>query len=268
MAGKPVARIVLTHHHPDHVGMAGWLTRETGAKIWATRTAWLFARMLTLDEHPRPTAEAMAFYTAAGMAPDLLEARRAARPMNFCDSVYPIPLGFHRLQEGMEIAIGGRLWRVHIGHGHAPEHATLWADDVVLVGDQILPGISSNLGVYPTEPEADTVGDWLESCLRLQAHAQPGQLALPGHNTPFRGIATRLDQLIDNHHTALTRLLDALRVPRTAAECFEPLYRRRIGSGEYGLALAEAVGHLNHLHQAGKIARTRREDGAWLWSRN
>ncbi|QHQ37241.1 MBL fold metallo-hydrolase [Algicella marina] len=265
LAGKPVSRVVLTHHHPDHVGMAGWLA-ERGAEIWATRTAWLMARMLTLDEQDRPTAETLMFYRAAGMKPDIYSYRAETRPFNFADVVYPIPLGFRRIRQDDVLEMGGRRWQVHIGNGHAPAHATFWSDDgLVLAGDQIIPGISSNLGVYPTEPEADPVAEWLESCERLLPLAEPGHLVLPGHKLPFHGLSARLTQLIDNHHGALARLEAFLDEPKTAGDCFPPLFKREIGGGEYGLALVEAYAHLNHLHQSGRVKRWRREDEAWLW---
>ena len=270
LRGKPVGRVILTHHHPDHVGMAGWFQARFGAEIWATRTAWLLARMLTLDEQELPTAEALAFYRAAGMAPEVFDKRAKERPWNFADVVHPIPLGFRRMVEGDRIAMGGRNWDVRIGHGHAPAHATFWSrdDDLVLTGDQVLPGISSNLGVYPTEPEADPVGEWMTSCERFLQVAEARHLALPGHKLPFTGVPTRLMQLIDNHRGALSRLEAHLDAPRTAHDCFPPLFKREIGEGEYGLALVEAYAHLNHLHQRGRIGRTRREDGAWLWHRD
>ncbi len=265
LGSKPVGRVVLTHHHPDHVGMAGWLA-ERGAEIWATRTAWLMARMLTLDEQAKPTEESLAFYRAAGMAEKIYAERAGSRPFNFSDAVYPIPLGFKRLKQHDRLEMGGRHWTVHIGNGHAPAHATFWSDDgIVLAGDQILPGISPNLGVYPTEPEADPVGEWLESCERLLTLAEPRHLVLPGHKLPFRGLVLRLQQLIDNHHSALERLEAFLSEPRTAAGCFSVLFKREIGSGEYGLALVEAFAHLNHLHQAGRIHRWRGENDAWNW---
>lgn len=267
LAGKPLRRVIVTHHHPDHVGLAGWLAGQ-GAEIWATRTAWLMARMMTLDEQERPTEQTLAFWRAAGMDPEIYAQRETERPFNFADVVWPIPLGYRRIAQGDMLEAGGRRWQVHVGHGHAPEHATLWSveGDLVLAGDQVLPGISSNLGVYATEPDADPVGDWLESCGRLSKLANDAQLALPGHRLPFRGLPLRLEQLIDNHHGALSRLREHLAdVPRTAHDCFAPLYKRTIRSGEYGLALVEAVGHLNHLHHMGEVTRERREDGAWLW---
>jgi len=233
-----------------------------------TRTAWLFARMLTLDEQPLPTGETLAYWRGAGMAPDIFEARRAERPFNFADVVHPMPLGFTRLAEGDVIEMGGRTWDIRLGQGHAADHATFWSrdDELVIGGDQLLATISPNLGVYATEPGADPVGEWLDSCAALRPHAREGQLVLPGHKLPFTGLPDRLEQLIGNHHGALERLRAHLATgDKTAAECFPPLFKRRIDAGTYGLALVEAVAHLNHLLALGDVTRQRRADGAWLW---
>ena len=267
LQGRPVKRVLVTHHHPDHVGMAGWLQADHGAELWTTRTAWLFARMLTLDVQEQWPEETLAYYRAAGMDRAFYDKRRAERPFNFADVVAPMPLGFRRIKQDDILEIGGRRWVVHVGHGHAPEHATLWSldDDLVISGDQIIASISSNLGVYATEPEADPVGEWLESCERLSHLAEARHLVLPGHKLPFTGLPQRMRQLIDNHYGALERLQDFLAEPKTAAECFQPLFKRKIGEGEYGLALVEAMGHLNHLLKTGAVTRERRADGAWLW---
>lgn len=269
LKGKPVGRVIVTHHHPDHVGLAGWFQSEHGAELVTTRTAWLFSRMLTLDDQNRPTAETLDFWRGAGMDKQIFDQRTHERPFNFADVVHPMPLGFARVKEGDQITIAGRTWDVRIGNGHSPEHATFWSRDcdLVLSGDQILPSISSNLGVYATEPGADPVGEWLEACERLSTHARASHIVLGGHKLPFTGLPTRMRQLIDNHHGALARLLDYLDTPQTAADCFAPLFKRTIGAGEYGLALVEAVAHLNHLHVLGQITRTLRDDGAWLWQK-
>ncbi len=266
LAGRPVRRVIVTHYHPDHVGLAGWF-QSRGAELVTTRTSWLFARMLTLDEHKLPAAETLAFWRRAGMDPGLLSRRATERPFNFCDVVAPLPLGYTRIAEGGRIRAGGRDWTVRVGHGHAPEHATFWEEGgaLVLGGDQLLPSISANLGVYASEPMADPVGEWLESCAAFRAFARDDQLVLPGHKLPFTGLPLRLGQMIDNHRGALDRLMDHLAQPRTAADCFAPLFKRAIGEAEYGLALVEAVAHLNHLLHRGRVERMLGANGAWLW---
>lgn len=268
LGGKPVARVLVTHHHPDHIGLAGGFAGQ-GAELLTTRTAYLMARMLALDVQDRPTEEAVAFYRSAGIAPDVLAQRMNERPFNFADVIEPLPLGYTRIAEGDTLTIGGRTWRVHVGHGHAPEHATLWSEDdaLILGGDQLLPSISPNLGVYATEPHADPVADWLASCRRFKPMAREDHFVLPGHKLPFTGLPTRLDQLIENHVSALDRLEASLATPATAGESFLPIFKREIRPAEYGLALVEAVAHCQHLWHQGRATRERRDDGAWVYAR-
>ncbi|CUH67567.1 hydroxyacylglutathione hydrolase [Thalassovita autumnalis] len=269
LGGKPVGRVILTHHHPDHVGAVGWFRDRFDAELLTTRTAFLTARMLILDEEAEPTKQAIAYWRSAGMSEEVMQKRLNERPFNFADISHPLPVGYTRVRQGDVIRAGGRDWDVHIGNGHAPEHLTLWSrdDNLVISGDQILPSISPNIGVHPTEPEADPLGEWLESCLRLQPLAREDHLVLGGHKTPFTGLPLRMHQLIENHHGGLRRLLQHLEKPRTAVECFPPLFKRSIDGGTYGLAMVEAVAHLNHLHHTGEVTRERRADGAWLWQR-
>jgi len=266
LGGRPVHRLIGTHHHPDHIGLAGWFQGH-GAELAMSRTGWLMARMLTLDDQALPTDETLAFWASAGMEPRILAERRHQRPFNFADIVAPMPLGYTRLQEGGTLQAAGREWDIRMGDGHAPEHVTLWSHDGTLVigGDQLLPKISPNIGVYATEPAADPLGDWLAACTRLKPHATQEQLVLPGHKLPYRGLPLRMAQLEGNHFGALKRLEAFLETPRTAGECFPPLFNRRIRDGEYGLALVESMAHCLHLWHLGRATRQRRDDGAWLW---
>jgi glyoxylase-like metal-dependent hydrolase (beta-lactamase superfamily II) len=266
LAGKPIRRLIVTHHHPDHIGLAGWF-QSMGVELLIPRTAWLLARMLVLDEQPLPTPESMLFYQRAGLSAAMLAAKASERPFNFADVVDPLPQGFTRLEDGGEINAGGRRWQIRFGHGHAPDHATLWSldDNLILGGDQLLPGISANIGVYPTEPEADPLGDWLTSTEAFAPLARPDHLVLPGHKLPFTGLPFRLIQMAENHHSALDRLRAHLATPQTAAACFLPLFKREITGDAFGMALVEAVAHLNYLLKRGLVSRSLNGEGAWEW---
>ncbi|MEM8850712.1 MAG: MBL fold metallo-hydrolase [Pseudomonadota bacterium] len=266
LGGRPIIRVLATHHHPDHIGLAGWLQAE-GAELITTRTAWLMARMLTLDVQDRHTPETVAFCHRWGMDPDVLEQRKGERPFNFADMVAPLPVGYTRISEGDVITLGQRRWRVARGDGHAAEHAVLFQDggELVLGGDQILPGISPNLGLYPTESNADPVGDWLDACDRLAPLARADHLVLPGHKLPYRGLPTRLASLKQNHVAALNRLHAHIAEPRTGGDCFAPLFKRDVSGPLYGLAFFEAIAHLQHLHRQGRAIRETRDDGVWTF---
>ena len=217
---KPIGKVIVTHHHPDHVGLAGWFQTEFKADLWMSRTAWLMARMLRLDYQKLPTEETINFWRRAGMDDLILNERATGKPFNFGDSVHEMPLGFRRIIDGEKIILGNRSWIVRVGNGHAPEHLTLWCEDepIVIAGDQIISSISPNLGVYATEPDADPVQEWLTSCEAFLPFSNDKQLVLPGHKLPFYGLPHRLKQLIENHHSALKRLVAFLKEPQTAVD--------------------------------------------------
>ena len=203
------------------------------------------------------------------MRSDIIEERQGGKPFNFADAVSALPLGFRRILDNEEIKIGDRIWKVRVGNGHAPEHATLWskADDIVIAGDQIISSISPNLGVYATEPNANPVKEWIDSCHKLSVFATDDHLTLSGHKLPFTGLKFRLNQMVENHELALDRLIDFLEKPHTAEECFGVLFGKSIQKSEYGLALVEAVAHVNYLHLEGKISRLVDKNGAYRYQR-
>ena len=165
LRSKPVKRVVATHHHPDHIGFHGWFVEQFGAEYVSTQVAYLTARMLTLDVQDSYSPGQIDFYRRAGMRADLLAKRETERPFNFSDMVHPIPVGFTRIKEGDVIEMGSRIWDIRVDHGHAPDHASFWSrdDNLVLSGDQVIASISSNIGVYPTEPDANPLAEWMKA---------------------------------------------------------------------------------------------------------
>ncbi|MAK09771.1 MAG: hypothetical protein CML36_04770 [Rhodobacteraceae bacterium] len=226
------------------------------------------AKMLSLDVHEKVSPSTELFWRQAGMSHEMLGEKLRTRPFNFGDGVSPLDKGFIRVSENEIATINGVDWTVRMGNGHAPEHATFWSNELnlVLAGDQILSGISSNLGVYPTEPNADTVGDWIDSCEKFLEFASDEQVVLPGHGRPFSGLPQRLVQLVENHKAALKRIKEDLKTgPKTVVELFKTIFKRDINKREYMLALHEAVGHANHLFKTGVVNRNVRQDGAYIF---
>ena len=261
LSGKPVGRLIVTHYHPDHIGLAGWLSRKCQVPLETSRGEYLLARVLTLDVAAEPPAEAIGFYRAHGWSSEALERMRAAGWGGFSRGVSRLPSGFRRLKDGDRLTIGGRRFDVIVGSGHSPEHVCLHCaeEGILISGDQVLPRITSNVSVYPTEPEASPLHDWLASIDRLSALPDE-TLVLPAHNEPFTRLHTRLDQLARDHHGKLGKLGDLLAQPKSAVESFDTLFGRPIGEGEYQMATGEAVAHLNWLVAEGR-ARRETEDG-------
>jgi glyoxylase-like metal-dependent hydrolase (beta-lactamase superfamily II) len=135
---------------------------------------------------------------------------------------------------------------------------------LLISGDQVLPKITSNVSVFPTEPDADPLKDWLESLASIRAAVPDDVLVLPAHNEPFYGLHAWIDQLIQGHERSLGRLLDALREPRTAVDVFSLLFRRPISGETLQMATGESLAHLNCLIQRGQVTRNLDDAGvAW-----
>lgn len=267
LQGRPVTRVICTHMHPDHIGLAGWLCERFAAPLVMTRLEYVTGRMLLADTgRPAPESGAV-HYRAAGWDEDQIETYRREFGQ-FGRAVSPMPATYVRMREGDRLDIGGDIWRVVVGEGHSPEHACLWreSDGVVLGGDQILPRISSNVSVWSTEPDADPLGDWLESLERMRTVFPDEVLVLPSHGEPFHGVQARLDALIRGHEAALKRLERSLATPKRAVDVFPALFARPVGDGVRGMATGEALAHLNYLLKRGRVSRARDADGVDWWT--
>lgn len=257
MGGRPITRVVATHFHPDHVGLAGWLVPHFDAAFHTTLTEWLYGRMLTLepDEVSRPQVER--FYRHAGLPEEMITAV-INRPNGYRTAVVPLPPALDRLYDGDVLTIGGHRWRVVVGRGHAPEQACLLDEErgLFIAGDQILPKISPNVSVWPHEPDSDPLTGYLES-LRAFKALPADALVLPSHGHPFTGLHGRIDDLADHHRQRIEETLVACTAPATAYEVMRGMFTRALDVHQTRFAVGEAIAHLNHLVRRGLLARER-----------
>jgi glyoxylase-like metal-dependent hydrolase (beta-lactamase superfamily II) len=253
---RPVARVICTHMHPDHIGMAGWLTRQYDCRFWTTRLEYVTCRMLVADTGREAPPDALRFYRAAGWTDEALEQYKA-RFGGFGKVVYALPDSFRRVHDAEELKINERRWHAVIGRGHSPEHLCLHCPElkVLISGDQVLPRITSNVSVFPTEPDADPLSEWLESLATIKNRVPDDVLVLPSHNEPFRGLHARLEALIVGHERRLTRVYEELGQPKRAVDLFGALFRRLVGPDMVGLATGESIAHLNCLIARGMAVR-------------
>jgi glyoxylase-like metal-dependent hydrolase (beta-lactamase superfamily II) len=266
--GRPMTRVFVTHLHPDHVGMAGWLTRKFGVPLLMTRLEYLTCRVMVSDTGREAPPEGIQFFRRAGWSEAAIETYRV-RFGNFGKHIHALPDSYLRLHDGERLMIGANEWRVVTGSGHSPEHACLHCPALKLLisGDQVLPRISSNVSVYPTEPDADPLADWLASLAKLEREVADDVLVLPAHNEPFRGLHARLQALARGQENALGRLRRTLAEPRRVVDTFVALFGRQIDESQtqlLSLATGESVACLNHLMHRGEVRRDVDHDGvAW-----
>ena len=269
--GNPVVRVIVTHMHPDHVGMAGWITRRFGCRLWMSRAEYISCRMLIADTGREAPAEGVAFYRRAGWSEPQIE-RYRTRFGGFGKSVYTPPDGYRRLKDGETLRIGANEWQVVMGNGHSPEHVCLVCSSLGLFisGDQVLPRITSNVSVFPTEPDANPLADWMDSIDKVRSAVSNDVLVLPSHNEPFYGLHQRLDALHASHRKSLDRLEDAIEQPIRAIDAFPALFAREIRSDDsqlVSMATGESLAHLNWLVEAGRARVATDASGVAWYSR-
>jgi glyoxylase-like metal-dependent hydrolase (beta-lactamase superfamily II) len=260
LQGLPVLRVIVTHMHPDHIGLAHWLTERWGVRLWISATDWNAGRMASQATTGFGGASSAAFMASHGLSDPASLEKITARTNYYASMVPQVPAKFRRLMDGDVLRIGANQWRCHAGYGHAPEHISLHcaALGVLVSGDMVLPRISTNVSVIDIEPEANPLPLYLASIARMRA-LPADTLVLPSHGRPFHGLHERIAQLTAHHDE---RFADVLRAcaqqPQTAASLLPVLFRRPLDLHQTTFAMGESIAHL---HALWLDARLRRESG-------
>ena len=268
MRGLPVKRIIVTHYHPDHVGCAAWLHTRTGAPVWMTATEFLSAHAAAEDTSGFDRANSANLFVAHGLAkirPDFAAAQNE-RSASYKRGVPAVPRQYHRIMDGDCLRIGKRQWSGLTAFGHAPEHATLYSadDNIFISGDQVLPRITTNVGVWGNQPEANPLKLFLDGMQKFLP-LPTSTLVLPSHDRVFTGLHERIAELATHHDARLTDLLAAIREPKSAAEILPVLFKRELDLHQLVFAIGEAIAHLHYLWYAGRAKRSLDADGIYYF---
>jgi glyoxylase-like metal-dependent hydrolase (beta-lactamase superfamily II) len=268
LGGRPISRIIVTHYHPDHIGLAQWLAARWQAPLWITEKEWLYARMMSreCDDFARLRRDWARRAGLDAAASELFGDREAS----YRRGVPAVPAAFHRLADGAIVDIDGRQWRVVVGEGHAPEHACLDCTElgVLIAGDQVLPRISPNISLQPHEPDGDPLARYLASLARLREAVRPDNLVLPSHGLPFFGLQPRIDALAAHHRARCAEVVAACERPLSAADLLPLLFRRPLDRHQTAFALGEALAHLHYLAGKGMLERSLSGDGVERFRRS
>jgi glyoxylase-like metal-dependent hydrolase (beta-lactamase superfamily II) len=269
LAGRKVGRVIMTHYHPDHAGNAAWICGRYGVELWTTQGEYLTAHAVRASSAGYTAEAVLSVFRRNGLDEKRQKEMAAMRGNNrYAQLVPDFPHTYRRIIEGDRIRIGGRDWLAIVGHGHAPEHLSLYSKELntVIAGDMLLSTISTNVSVWSIDPEGDPLRLFLESVRRYR-DLPADVLVLPSHGKPFQGAHERVRQLEQHHEDRLKELTDVLDQPKTAGELLGVLFRRPLDAHQAFFAMGEAIAHLHYLYYAGRASRAQGADGVMRYAR-
>ena len=263
---RPLKRIIVSHSHPDHIGLGSWLCERYGGEIWMSETEYRAADAIREGRPGWKRHDSEQFLRCCGV-PEERVSLGAQCHMQYRQWVPALPIDYQQLEQGMSFAIAGRHWQVLMARGHAPNQVCLYCEelDILVSGDQILAQITSNVSVWPDDLNADPLRLYLESLEDFKVLPRE-TLVLPSHGRPFFGLHERLAELAKHHEIRLTQLQSACCNPRSVAELLPVLFERSLDDQQLHFAVGEALAHLNHLCFRGEMVCRTGRDQVWLFS--
>lgn len=257
LSGRRLNGVIATHHHPDHIGLAGWLCRRNEATLITSEASYFNALAPLLDPTLFDRVAYRSFHVENGLDANCTQYMSQQGGL-YQQLVTALPQTFRRVVDGDVLKVGGRDFAVLAGNGHAPEHVMLYCaqDRLLLAGDQVLERITPNIQVSPMQPDGDPLGHYLHSLNRLIGEVDPDVLVLPGHGDRFLRLHERCREIIDHHKERCERLVEACAErPRCVADLVPVLFSRPLDVEHFGHAFGETLAHLNRLVRQGSVRR-------------
>ena len=263
LAGSRLTRLVITHHHPDHIGLAGWLCRRAEIPLLTSQTAYLACANLSLAPGSPQDRQFHDFYINHGTTREVAD-QMGTHGLDYLRMVSPLPNTFLRLLSRDMITIGARRFRILTGDGHAPEQVMLYCDEDQLFfpADQVIAKISPNVSVWPNEPDGDPLGHFVRTARRIRDNLPDDVLVLPGHQLPFTGLHASCSELVEHHDRRCDLIGEAVRAgPMTVNDLVPVVFPRELDLHQFGFAFSEALAHVNRMLRRGELTRTAGPDG-------
>jgi glyoxylase-like metal-dependent hydrolase (beta-lactamase superfamily II) len=255
LRGQQLKSLVVSHYHPDHVGLAGWLCEQFDLELTMPRPEYLLSLLLQFAPADYGEDVFRPFYQRHGLSAEATEIV-LSRGHEYLKRTTGVPASYRRIKHGDRLTLGERDFQVLTGGGHALEQAMLYRPEqrLFLAADQVIARISPNVSVHPMEASLDALGIYLASLRAIRDSVAPDVLVLPGHGLPFHGLHDRVDELIAHHAQRCGEIaVGCMAAPLSVAEIVPVLFTRPLDAHQTGFAFGEVLAHVNHMLGRGEL---------------